>query len=68
MLHERGYGFIQRDGGGPDLFFSAHRLHEGVRFDADLREGLPVSFALALRRDRREQAVDVRPSCRPTHR
>ena len=42
-LSERGYGFIKCDTGGPDIFFHASALAEGVVFD-ELIEGQAVEF------------------------
>ncbi|MFF9482003.1 cold-shock protein [Streptomyces sp. NPDC014733] len=39
---EKGYGFIQQDGGGPDVF--AHYSHINATGFRELRQGQAVSF------------------------
>ena len=59
-LTDRGYGFIKSEELQEDLFF--HRSYlQGVQFN-DLREGQEVEFELAMGRNNRQQAINVRPS------
>lgn len=44
MVRDNGYGFIQADGSGDDIFFH-HSSVQGVRFD-DLQEGQAVEFSM----------------------
>ena len=55
---EKGYGFIEQDGGGQDVFVH----HSQIRMDGyrTLEQGQVVEFEL-VRGDKGEQAHEVRP-------
>lgn len=59
-LMDRGFGFIKSEDQKEDIFFHRNDL-QGVQFN-DLREGLEVEFEMALGRNNRQQAINVRPS------
>ena len=59
-LMDRGFGFIKSEGQKEDIFFHRNDL-QGIQFN-DLREGLEVEFEMAMGRNNRQQAVNVRPS------
>ncbi len=58
-LTDRGFGFIARDGVGPDVFFHMKALRDHVRFDA-LREGDRVRFEVQ-ETERGLAAINVEP-------
>jgi CspA family cold shock protein len=43
ILREKGFGFIEPDDGGDDVFFSRGSMNPGTEFD-QLREGEQVQF------------------------
>ena len=55
---DRGYGFIKRDGNGPDVFFHCSALQRGLMFDDALFQRR-VEFEVQ-ERDGRAMAVNVR--------
>jgi cold shock protein len=55
---EKGYGFIQPDTGGPDVFVHITALNRaGLR---DLKENQKVSYELETGRNGKTSAVDLR--------
>lgn len=56
-LPERGFGFIQTDGGGADLFLHCSELRPEVPQSA-IREGVQVMFEVSLKYGR-PRAIDV---------
>jgi CspA family cold shock protein len=57
-LTDRGFGFIQPESGGGDIFFHRNDL-VGVEFNS-LKEGQEVEFEKGQESDGRPQAVKVR--------
>ncbi len=57
-LGDRGFGFIQSESGGGDIFFHRSDL-EGVEFNS-LREGQAVEFEKGQESDGRPRAVKVK--------
>ena len=55
-MEEKGYGFIERDGGGPDDFF--HRFGMADQSWSP-HIGAPVRYAVGRSRDGRDRAIDV---------
>lgn len=58
ILQDRGFGFIEPDDGGKELFFHKSRLAPRVPFE-DLREGDEVEFRIRPG-EKGPQAVDVK--------
>ncbi len=56
---EKGYGFIQPDAGGPDVFVHISALNRaGLR---ELKERQKISYELETGRNGKTSAVDLRP-------
>ena len=55
--HDRGFGFVSREGGGDDVFVHVSNLQAGA---ATLTEGQTVEFEVGPGR-KREEAKNVRP-------
>lgn len=58
LVSDRGFGFIQPEGGSADIFFH-HSEFQGADF-ASLREGQELEFEIGKGRDGRDQAVKVK--------
>ena len=58
VVAARGFGFIQQDNGGDDLFFHATQLADDLAFDEQLLERR-VRFD-TIESDKGQRAVDVR--------
>lgn len=57
---ERGFGFIQDDGGGPDIFLHVSAL-QGAGIDPDdMRKGIRLTYEIETARDGRSKAGSVR--------
>ncbi len=57
-LMDRGFGFIQPESGGGDIFFHSNDL-EGVEFN-NLKEGAEVEFEKGQENDGRNKAIKVK--------
>jgi CspA family cold shock protein len=55
---EKGFGFIEQDGGGPDVF--AHYSAIAAQGYRELKEGQAVSFEVT-QGQKGPQAADIRP-------
>ena len=55
--HDRGFGFVSREGGGDDVFVHVSNVQAGA---ATLAEGQTVEFEVGPGR-KREEAKNVRP-------
>ena len=55
---EKGFGFIEQDGGGPDVF--AHYSAIAAQGYRELKEGQAVSYEVT-RGPKGPQAADIRP-------
>lgn len=60
VVEERGFGFIEPSGPGPDVFFHMSALAGGLVFNEQLR-GQRVEFDRESR-DGRSRATSVRPA------
>jgi CspA family cold shock protein len=60
MISERGFGFLKKDGGGPDVFVHASTVQEEHLIPWPLQVGARVSFEVATRGNGRQQACNVR--------
>lgn len=56
MKPDKGFGFIEPDGGGRDIFVHISQVQGGVTLASDER----VTFVVGTARDGRAQAQDVR--------
>ena len=59
VLKDKGFGFIQPDDGGEDVFFHRSSVAERIQFD-DLREGEEVQFQVKPG-DKGPRAFDLKP-------
>lgn len=59
ILRDKGFGFIEPDDGGDDVFFHRSRLGPKIQFE-DLREGDEVQF-MVRPGEKGPQAFDLKP-------
>lgn len=60
VVVDRGFGFVERDEGGGDIFFHVRCLSPQLTFDATLQEQR-VSFNV-IEREKGKMATDIRPA------
>ncbi len=58
---EKGFGFIEQDGGGPDVF--AHYSNIAAQGYRELQEGQKVSFEITQARRARRRRTSFPPEC-----
>jgi|SoiMethySBSTD1v2_1073268.scaffolds.fasta_scaffold883066_2 cold shock CspA family protein len=57
---DKGFGFVKRDGGGPDLFLHRHQVIASGVDPYDINENVRVYFDVAKDKSGRDVAVNIK--------